>query len=784
MAQLLSAVTPGTLVKLNESGSPVEFYVAAQNYESGLNGAGRTLLVRKDVYQNGQWNASNVNTYANSTIDTWFNGTYKTLLDPWVQTAIGTTTFYYTPGNGDNTVTTLARSVFALSLTEFGESHPYANVEGSSLSISSTLKPTYVYNQWTRSLYTDEASMAWFLTTNGGLGNNYCTTSYGYRPCFTLPSTLYVWDDGTVSQTPPPPASITTPAFIMQGNEVLVSWTAIDGADSYTLQRKADSGEWEQVYSGADTSFTDTAGEWKTVQYQVQAVFDGVPGAWSQSDVVEVVSKSAVAISGSDGDLGTITSDIGYSVSTDTGKKISLTRTVNGVLVARLEVDSGLAYSIPVLDLPTGTGTIVITATVQTDSGPVTVTRTWTYTKQAQTFPGAGGVAQLTQDGQEIFPLTLAEAVKPTGGPWGGNLSTALDKLALAAVFNRQTLPKYTEVNVDLSTAQAGDIVNLPENEVMVQFYVASLDYEPALNTGGTRVLLVRKDVYQNGQWNSTNVNTYANSTIDTWFNSTYKPMLDSKVLAEIGETTFYYTPGNGSNEVTTLARAVFALSLTELGKANTGANVEGLALSIASLLQIAYLNGYPNTQWTRTPSTGLTDSSFFFGENGVFSSWVCTQNTGYRPCFTLPATFQATYYVDTNGGVHEEQEYTTAGDFADLFGNIIPTVKIETGSYVGTGTYGADNPNTLTFSGKPLVVFIFKENEPNEQYMWSLFTLWDRGQYQRIPGPSQQSSVYSSFAYLYLNSLDSSIYFYATGSEVQQANISGASYSYIAFLQ
>ena len=91
--------------------------------------------------------------------------------------------------------------------------------------------------------------------------------------------------------------------------------------------------------------------------------------------------------------------------------------------------------------------------------------------------------------------------------------------------------------SVDLSTAQAGDIVNLPENGVMVPFYVASLDYEPTLNTSGTRVLLVRKDVYQNGQWNASNVNTYAGSTIDTWFNSTYKPMLDSKVLAEIVET-------------------------------------------------------------------------------------------------------------------------------------------------------------------------------------------------------------------------------------------------------
>lgn len=166
------------------------------------------------------------------------------------------------------------------------------------------------------------------------------------------------------------------------------------------------------------------------------------------------------------------------------------------------------------LELPTGTNTIVITATVQASGGPVTVKRTWTYTKQAVQFPGSGGVAQLAKDGQNVFPMTLAEAVKAIGGPWGGNLSSALNKLAMAATYSSQTFAKYTEVKVDLSTVQAGGIVNLPENGVMVPFYVGSVDYEPALNSGiGTRVLLVRKDVYQEVQWNSTNVNSYADIT-------------------------------------------------------------------------------------------------------------------------------------------------------------------------------------------------------------------------------------------------------------------------------
>lgn len=36
-----------------------------------------------------------------------------------------------------------------------------------------------------------------------------------------------------------------------------------------------------------------------------------------------------------------------------------------------------------------------------------------------------------------------------------------------------------------------------------------------------------------------------------------------------------------------------------------------------------------------------------------------------------------------------------------------IPGVQIVTGSYIGTGTYGASNPNTLTFEFEPKIVFV-----------------------------------------------------------------------------
>ena len=199
----LSDLEEGALVKLKESGSPVEFYVAKHDYESGLNGAGRTLLVRKDCYDDRHWHSSNVNAYASSTIDSWLNNTYKNMLDTDIRESIGTTKIRYTPGNGNIVVGTLERAIFLLSITELGQSHTYTNVEGSALPIASTLK-TVNYNgrrdyQWTRSPNTNNAYGAWGLDPNGEISDGSgCTNLFGSRPCFTLPSTTLANADGLI----------------------------------------------------------------------------------------------------------------------------------------------------------------------------------------------------------------------------------------------------------------------------------------------------------------------------------------------------------------------------------------------------------------------------------------------------------------------------------------------------------------------------------------------------------------------------------------------------------
>ena len=270
------------------------------------------------------------------------------------------------------------------------------------------------------------------VSTNGGtswtLAGNPTTNSLTYSITPGVTSIMFrvrakdsngqwgAYQTGTASQVLLPP-TLTVPQMAMQGQSIAVNWTAITGADSYTLQRKSSADtDWTQVYSGANTTFSETAGTWTTVQYRVQAVFDGTPGGWATSAEIPVVSASALVISGQDGDLGTLVNDVPYSISTDTGNQIAATITVNGAVIFSGNVGNSVADVIPVLDLINGSGTIVIEASVTASSGPVSAVRTWTYTKTMMTFPNAGSIAELTKDGKVMWPETLAEAVRIPGG--------------------------------------------------------------------------------------------------------------------------------------------------------------------------------------------------------------------------------------------------------------------------------------------------------------------------------------------------------------------------------
>ena len=623
-----------------------------------------------------------------------------------------------------------------------------ATITTSSVNISWTAAtsnvPNYTVNQY-------EVS----YSTNGGSGWTVAGTTAETSYSFDIPagttSILFrvrakdsnnqygAYVTGTASQVLLSP-TLTVPQMVMQGQSATISWSAVEGADSYTLQRKSSAdADWTQVYSWANLSYTETVGTWTSLQYRVQAVFDETPGGWATSGDIQIVAASTLVISGTDGDLGTLTSDVQYSISSDqTSPTIDVAVEVNGGEYAEFTATSGQTYSVGVLDLPTGTGSIVITATTTVSSSPVTVTRTWTYSKTAQTFHNSGSVATLTQEGNVVYPETLAEAVR-AGTPWGGNLSTALELLKKAALYNRTQTPKYSEVAINLATATVGQIINLPVNGVMTPHRVVHIgNPDPELyDASCDGVWMWRLDAGESGAWNTADSNVLPNSTIMQAMAAELSDY-DSAIQSAVKTVKIPYCVGGNSSTVNSGANGLeckmFPLGCYEVGFTdvnNLCIPEDGVKLSYfeegrntsANNKRIARLQGINHRYWTRSSYYGGTAdlgvAAHGVSEIGDIDPDGVEVEKAYCTAFLLPTTFTAgPYYVDNQGTIHASQEYTPAGDWLDVWGNAIPAVRIETGSYVGTGTSGQSNPTSLTFSFVPKIVFIMKDPVPDLNQM------------------------------------------------------------------
>lgn len=220
----LSAMSIGSIVKLNVNGAPREFLVVHQGkpgsmYDDSCDG---TWLLMKDIYENRQWHSSNVNDYENSTIDSYLNSTFLGLFDPEIQAVIKQVKIPYRKGSGTSkTVTSgangLSCKIFLLSSTEVSFNHNYMPTnEGAELSYfagcaddsSDSKRVAYLNSSatgwWLRSPYTSSSSYALYVHTSGNWFNHLCSDSYGVRPALVLPSSLFISEDGTVKTNEAP----------------------------------------------------------------------------------------------------------------------------------------------------------------------------------------------------------------------------------------------------------------------------------------------------------------------------------------------------------------------------------------------------------------------------------------------------------------------------------------------------------------------------------------------------------------------------------------------------
>ena len=319
----LGAKAVGSIVKIKVNGAAKDFIIVHQGkpssvYDDSCNG---TWLLMKDIYEKRQWNSSNTNDYANSTIHSYLNSTFLNLLEPNIKRAIKQVKLPYRKGSGSSeTVTSgsngLSAKIFLLSAAETSFSHAYMpSGEGTELAYfkgcaddSSDSKRVAYFGRfadfwWLRSpSCSGYSNYALYVGSDGGLDDYVSPSSYGIRPAFVLPSTLLVSDDGTVSTNTAPstPWNISVPSSIMGGTNISISWAKSSDDESnlsgYKVERSTNGGwSWSQIYQGTATSTTDNIAFGTTsVMYRVKAYdTEGLESGWRTSSLVTVVNNNA-----------------------------------------------------------------------------------------------------------------------------------------------------------------------------------------------------------------------------------------------------------------------------------------------------------------------------------------------------------------------------------------------------------------------------------------------------------------------------------------------------------
>lgn len=250
----------GSIVKIKVNGASKDFIVVQQGnpntstYDSSCNG---TWLLMKDIYTTSTF--GNNNSYKDSSIHTYLNGTFYNLIDSNIRAAIKQVKIPYQNGTGSGgSLATgsngLSTKVFLLSGYEVGwttSDNGYFPKDGVRLAYfgnsSGGNSKRVAYNGssaavwWLRSPSTNDDDDVWFVSTDGSGSGGWCNDSCGVRPAFILPSTLVVSDDGTVSVNTAPTVSTDGAALGEKNTAFAWEYTVTDAdGDTLTVTEKLD----------------------------------------------------------------------------------------------------------------------------------------------------------------------------------------------------------------------------------------------------------------------------------------------------------------------------------------------------------------------------------------------------------------------------------------------------------------------------------------------------------------------------------------------------------------
>lgn len=232
-------------VYLMEGSTKVKFYALCHNYESGLNGKGRTLFCREspatsgircqtgDSYSLGWDYVYYVSTRVDNEIYKYLNSTYPSSFTSAVKKWIATTRYKaYHSKSSDSSPSYFDLKTFDTAFFTISEAEAVTRADhsdGSLLSKEARTRLEKIFTAYGSGIWTrthsnvdsgheddDDGSRDYYYAnglylsavSNSGLGvfsTGYSYNGhYGYLPCFTLPETLYLDKDGFASANQPP----------------------------------------------------------------------------------------------------------------------------------------------------------------------------------------------------------------------------------------------------------------------------------------------------------------------------------------------------------------------------------------------------------------------------------------------------------------------------------------------------------------------------------------------------------------------------------------------------
>ena len=322
----LGTKSVGSIIKLNEFGSPVNYIIIQQglpssgNYDASCNG---TWVRRQSAVAAKEWDSSN-NDYANSDIHSWLNNTDSGFLakldDDILSQGILNVKIPYRPGSGTSSTVNsgslgLSCRAFLLSMLEVGLTPSYSPREGATLSYFSSGGASrrivnfngYPTSAWSRSpSRSGSAGRVYGVDADGNADYWGCAGSHAVAPALVLDSDLWVSDNGNVITNQPPsaPSSIAASNVIGNQNATVTLGAATDENGTiakYIYERKVDGGNWTQFASTSSLSVTDSINNsWTTVTYRAKAVDNmGAEGPYATTQPYTVMHNQPPTAPGS-----------------------------------------------------------------------------------------------------------------------------------------------------------------------------------------------------------------------------------------------------------------------------------------------------------------------------------------------------------------------------------------------------------------------------------------------------------------------------------------------------